>query len=90
MDLDSNNVVARMENTTLDTTTFLLQYYVGDNTFQAGAVIDDPAVIPAVNDLRWHTALGFSLFTTYHLTVTESPSKSICPDDSEGVMILAT
>ena len=75
MDLDSNYVVARTEITS----TFVHQYYVGENTFQAGAVKDDPA-IPAVNDLRWHTALGFSLFATYHLTSTDSPTKNTSPE----------
>ena len=71
MDLVSNDVVARTDYTTIGTTTLLPHFYVDEYIFQADAVIDDPEVIPAVNDLvRWNTALGFSLFTTYHLTST--------------------
>jgi hypothetical protein len=51
--------------------TRLRQYYVAVNAILA-PYDDSPAVIPAVNDLSWHTALVFSLFTTYHVTNIES------------------
>jgi hypothetical protein len=69
MDLDSNDVAARTGNRSFLS---VQQCYVAVNTIQAIAVGDGPAVIPAVNDLLWHTALGFSLFTTYHLIYIES------------------
>jgi hypothetical protein len=55
------------------------QSYVAVNTIQARAVKDGPAVIPAVNYLWWHTALGLSVFTTYHITSIEAKAFTVCP-----------
>jgi hypothetical protein len=66
----------------------LLQCYVAGNTIQALGVGDGPAVIPAVNDLSWHTALAFALFATYHVAVTEEKALIVSP--AVGFVIWAT
>jgi hypothetical protein len=83
MDLDDE--AARTGNRSIVS---VQQCYVALNTIQTLVVGDDPAVIPAVNHLSWHTALAFSLFTTYHVTSTESWTLNVCPD--AGFVIWAT
>jgi hypothetical protein len=85
MDLDKHDEAARTGNRSRVS---VQQCYVALNTIQALVVGDGPAVIPAVNHLSWHTALAFSLFTTYHVTSTESWTLNVCPD--AGFVIWAT
>ena len=80
MDLDPNYSDAASH------TRRLLQSYVAVNCL--GVVCDyGPAVIHTVNDLWWHTALGFSIFNTYHATTIESKALTVWPAD--GVVITA-
>ena len=81
MDLDSNDVAARTGNRSI---IVFQQCYEAINILGLVCVYG-PAVIPTVNDLWWRTALGFSLFTTYHITSIESKALTVCPD--EGVVI---
>jgi hypothetical protein len=86
INLDSNDMVVRTRNKRISGNAH--QSYVDVNTLQALAVGNGPTVIPAVNDLSWHTELGFSLFTTYHARGNDSRVVIFCP--AEGVLNTAT